>query len=275
MPELPEVESLRLKMAPQILAQKFSTLILRRPDLRYPIPPALARELPGATVTAVRRRSKYLLIDTDAGKTWVVHLGMSGRFFFAAHDLPLHQHDHVVAHLHDGRELRFRDPRRFGLMDWLPTPNLESHKWFANLGVEPLSADFTADGFAKICAKSVSPIKLVLMNAEAVVGVGNIYANEALFLAKIFPKTRACDLKRAQIQRLCRHVKEVLQKSITAGGTTFRDYVGANQEPGLYRIELFVYGRDGEPCRVCKSPIQVLRLSGRSTFFCPRCQKGL
>ncbi len=275
MPELPEVESLRLKLAPQILDQKMARLLLRRPDLRYPIPKALARELPGATIVAVRRRSKYLLLDTDIGKTWVVHLGMSGRFFFAEKGLPLDKHDHVVALLQNGRELRFRDPRRFGLMDWLPTATLAQHKWFADLGVEPLSGDFTPAHFAKICARSVSPIKLMLMNAQAVVGVGNIYANEALFLAKILPQTRACDLTRARIQKLCAHVKAVLQNSIAVGGTTFRDYVGVDQKPGLYRVELFVYGRDGEACRLCRSEVQVARLSGRSTFFCPFCQKGL
>lgn len=272
MPELPEIESLRQKLEPQLIGATIGKVTLRRKDLRFPIPKALVRDLSGATILRLWRRSKYLLLDTDFAKTWIVHLGMSGRFFFANPDLPIDKHDHVLVNCQDDRQLRFRDPRRFGMMDWLDTKDLLSQKWFAHLGPEPLEDEFSADYLYKVCQTRRTPIKSLLMNAEVVVGVGNIYANESLFFARLHPLTLSCDLSFADIQRLCAQIKNILNHSIQVGGSSIRDYVDANSQPGLYQLSFSVYGRDGQPCFECRTPIESMQLAGRSSFYCTKCQ---
>ena len=273
MPELPEVESLRLKLAPQILGSQIQNLILRRKDLRYDIPKSLPKEIATSRVVTLKRRSKYLLVNTDMGKTWIIHLGMSGRFFFADPKLAFDKHDHVIVNWQDGRQMRFRDPRRFGMMDWTQTQDLDQHPWLNKLGFEPLTAEFNAESLFKLCLKSTSSIKILIMNAKFVVGIGNIYASEALFLAKINPERQAKSLTQKETKNLCAAIKKVLQNSIDQGGSSIRDYVDSASSPGLYQLQLAVYGRDGQNCSGCGSTILRLIQSGRSSFYCPTCQK--
>lgn len=273
MPELPEVESLRQKLAPQILGSQIQNLKLRRKDLRFVIPPSLSKEIAQSRVMALKRRSKYLLLETDAGKTWIIHLGMSGRFFFADPKLVFDKHDHVIVNWQDGRQMRFRDPRRFGMMDWVATKNLDQHPWLVNLGIEPLSEQFNPKSLLAFCEKSAAPIKTSLMNAKHVVGIGNIYASESLFLAKIAPNRLSKSLNPVEAKVLCAAIKTILQKSIDVGGSSIRDYVDSAASPGLYQLQLSVYGRDGKVCHGCGSTILHLTQAGRSSFYCPICQK--
>lgn len=273
MPELPEVESLRIKLEPQILGSEIKSLIMRRQDLRFDIPKNLPKEIAQCRVVELKRRSKYLLLATDAGKTWIIHLGMSGRFFFADPKLAFDKHDHIIVDWQDGRQMRFRDPRRFGMMDWVATKNIAKHPWLINLGIEPLSNEFSAKSLFDFCQKSKAPIKTLLMNAKFVVGIGNIYASESLFLAKIAPDRQSNALKPNEAKVLCAAIKTVLQKSIAVGGSSIRDYVDSSASPGLYQLQLSVYGRDGEICKGCGSTIMHLTQAGRSSFYCPTCQK--
>ena len=273
MPELPEVESLRRKLKPRLLGHKIESVTLRRRDLRFPVPLNLQERLSGLCVTDVRRRSKYLLIDFADRLTLIVHLGMSGRFFFTESGRPFDKHDHVLLDFDDGLHLRLRDPRRFGLLFLTEKNQLEAHKFFRHLGPEPLSKEFSADYLSDRCRRSRAPIKNLVMNAKHVVGVGNIYAAEALFLSKVRPTRQAYRLKRSEIEKLCDAIKQVLRRSIASGGTTFRDYVGVDEEPGLHQLNLNVYGREHQPCHACGALIQRVLQAGRSGFYCPQCQK--
>ena len=273
MPELPEVESLRRKLVPQLVGKAFVKVTLRRANLRYPLTPNLKTAFLNSPILDVRRRSKYLLIDFSNAQTLVVHLGMSGRFFFTESSSTLDKHDHVLFDLNDGKQLRFRDPRRFGMMMLVATAKLSANRFFKNLGVEPLTDDFSAESLQALCKTSNTPIKSLLMNAKYLVGVGNIYANEALFLTGIRPTRVAKKITRAEAATLCHNIKNILAESIARGGTTFRDYVDSDQKPGLYQIELFVYGRAGEPCHRCQSPITRIVQTGRSSFYCAACQR--
>jgi formamidopyrimidine-DNA glycosylase len=273
MPELPEVESLRLKILPKILGSAIQNITLRRKDLRYPMPQDVSEVLSEHRIVGVRRRSKYLLIDFDHGKTLVIHLGMSGRLFFTDPKAPFDKHDHVILNLKDSRQLRFRDPRRFGMLFLCDTEKLSENPFFKNLGVEPLEKEFNPDYLFQISRSSQTAIKTLLMNAEKIVGVGNIYANEALFLSGIKPTRKSFRLTRDDAKVLCQNIKRVLTKSIALGGTTFRDYVDADQKPGLHQLELFVYGREGEKCLQCQKSIKRVVQTGRSSFYCAACQK--
>lgn len=273
MPELPEIESLKRGLAPKLIGSRVAHMTLKRADLRYPLPPDLATAFMGRTVLALRRRSKYLLLDFDNAQTLVVHLGMSGRFFFTAAESALDKHDHVLIDLEDGRHLRFRDPRRFGMMFFCETAKLFENRFFKHLGVEPLETEFSEGFLFDIAKKSHTPIKSLLMNAGHVVGVGNIYANEALYLSGVRPTRQAFKITRTEATQLVQNVKLTLSESIAAGGTTFRDYVNADQKPGLYQVHLHVYGREGEPCLRCATIIKRVVQAGRSSFYCPRCQR--
>jgi formamidopyrimidine-DNA glycosylase len=270
MPELPEVETVRRALTAHLVGRRIRAVVLRRPALRWPIPAAVGDLLPGQRVEAVRRRAKYLLIDTAAGSA-LVHLGMSGSLRLEAESAPLRPHDHVELHLDDGRALRFRDPRRFGALLWQPPT--EVHPLLAGLGPEPLSRAF---GGGLLLARSrgrSAPVKSFLMDQAVVVGVGNIYAAEALFAAGIDPRAAAGLLSRARCERLAQAVKRVLARAIRAGGTTLRDYVDPVGEPGRFSLELYVYGREGEPCRRCGAIVRGVRLAGRASAYCPRCQR--
>lgn len=273
MPELPEIETITRKLRDRLDLRSVENITLRRKDLRYPMPVKLIQNLVGKKILHVRRRSKYVVIDLSENFSLIVHLGMSGRLFFTDKIAPLNKHDHVLFDFDSGLHLRLRDPRRFGMLDVCTTSELNQHKLFKDLGPEPLEKDFNAEAFFKITKKSLSPIKSVIMNAKHVVGVGNIYASEALFMAGIRPTRRSSTLSKNQVMALCASIKQVLTQSISDGGTTFRDYVDANGSPGLHQLSLKVYGQEGKNCSVCTSRIKSMVLGQRSTYYCPLCQK--
>lgn len=273
MPELPEIETLRTALRASIVNQTISAIHVRRRDLRFDVPRDLSQRFKQSTVVGVRRRSKYLLIDFDHGYTLIVHLGMSGRLFLTEASRSLDKHDHVTFDFAHGLHMRFRDPRRFGLIDYCDTSRECEHRLFQHLGFEPLDDEFQAQQLMEFCAHSKSAIKSLIMNARNVVGVGNIYANEALFASGLHPATLGCDVNKRSATVLCEQIKTILKNSIALGGTSFKDYVSLNEEPGLHQLHLRVYGQEGRPCPQCQSPIQRLIQSNRSSFYCAVCQK--
>lgn len=270
MPELPEVETTRRGIEPHLLGRTVREVRVHEPRLRWPVPDAV-RALEGATVSAVRRRAKYLLIDVPDGSA-IVHLGMSGSLRVAAPDEPLRKHDHVELLVDSGAVLRYHDPRRFGCLLWQPR-EAPVHALLAGLGPEPLTTDFDGEVLFAATRKKNVAIKVLIMNARTVVGVGNIYASEALFMAGIRPGRAARRITRAEAWRLADAVKAVLTRSIVQGGTTLRDFVGGDGAPGYFAQQLNVYGRGGEACRRCGGTVDQRVLGQRSTFWCPRCQR--
>jgi formamidopyrimidine-DNA glycosylase len=269
MPELPEVETTRRGVAPYLLGKPILDIIVREARLRWPVPPDLGARLRGATIVSVERRAKYLLLDVGLG-TLIVHLGMSGSLRFVTSDTPVQKHDHVDLILPD-TVLRYRDPRRFGAILWHPGPP-ETHPLLLALGPEPLSADFDGAVLFQATRRRGSAIKLAIMDNHLVVGVGNIYANEALFLAGIGPLRAAQDLNRTECDRLAAAIVQVLTEAIAAGGSTLRDFVGAGGQPGYFQQSYQVYARADRPCHACGEPIRHIRQGQRSSFYCPRCQ---
>jgi len=270
MPELPEVETTRRGLAPHLVGRTVVSLDIRQPRLRWPIPAALRKNLPGQRIDSIERRAKYLLVHTRAGSA-LLHLGMSGSLRVLPATTPIETHDHVDWRLDSGRVLRFTDPRRFGSQLWQPTG--KTHPLLVGLGPEPLSDDFDGDHLWKRSRGRSATVKTFLMDQGIVVGVGNIYASEALFAAGIHPKRAAGSVSRERYARLAKEVKRVLAYAITRGGTTLRDFISPDSEPGYFEQELFVYGREGEPCRVCGTPIRAMTLGQRTAFYCPRCQR--
>ncbi|TCV96214.1 DNA-(apurinic or apyrimidinic site) lyase [Luteibacter rhizovicinus] len=270
MPELPEVETTRRGIAPHIEGRRVSGVVLRRPDLRWPIPEEIVTLLPGQIVEAVERRAKYLLLRTAIGSA-MVHLGMSGVLRVLPSDVPPGKHDHVDIAFDSGQLLRFTDPRRFGSLLWQPTG--ETHELLAALGPEPLTEAFDGDVLWHLSRGRVAAVKTFLMDNAVVVGVGNIYASEALFAAGIDPRRAAGKVSRERYARLAIEVKRILAHAITRGGTTLRDFLSPDGAPGYFYQELFVYGRAGEPCKVCGSTIRSVVLGQRASFFCPACQR--
>ncbi len=269
MPELPEVETTRRGIAPYLIGRRIDRIVVRQPQLRWPIPRKLRAELPGQRVSEVGRRAKYLLVHTEPGAA-LLHLGMSGSLRILSSDTVPGPHDHVDWHLDSGHILRYTDPRRFGSQLWQPAG--KTHRLLAGLGPEPLGDAFDGDHLWRASRGRAAPIKVFLMDQKIVVGVGNIYAAEALFAAGIRPTRAAGSVSRARYARLAREVRRILEHAITRGGTTLRDFISPDGVPGYFEQELFVYGRRGEPCRVCGTAIRVIGLGQRSTFFCPRCQ---
>ena len=270
MPELPEVETSRRGIAPWVEQQKVCEVIVRDRRLRWPVPATIEQLLPGQEIRSVCRRAKYLLFDTAAG-TAMLHLGMSGSVRIIDVDEPAGKHDHVDIRFESGKALRFRDPRRFGSLLWTDKPS--EHVLLRNLGPEPLSTDF--DGsylWEKSRGRKVS-IKQFIMNAAVVVGVGNIYASEALFRSGIHPKRRAGRVSMVRMRLLAGTIKSVLEQAIEAGGTTLRDFHGGDGEAGYFRQQLDVYDRAGKPCRKCKAPLTSIVLGQRSTYYCKNCQR--
>lgn len=270
MPELPEVETTRIGLAPDLEGRTITRVVLRRPDLRWPIPPEIAGLLPGQRVLAVRRRAKYLLVDLEPGSA-LLHLGMTGCLRLLGPDAPVGPHDHVDLHLDSGRLVRFTDPRRFGCLLWQPSG--EVHPLLRDLGPEPLEAGFNGSYLFKRSRGRSQSVKTLLMDQAMVVGVGNIYAAEALFRSGIAPERPAGGISRARYDRLAAAVKEILAQAITRGGTTFRDFQGPDGRPGYFVQELFVYGREGEPCLACGTLLHGTRLGNRATVWCSRCQR--
>ncbi|MDH5822010.1 bifunctional DNA-formamidopyrimidine glycosylase/DNA-(apurinic or apyrimidinic site) lyase [Luteimonas sp. RD2P54] len=270
MPELPEVETTRRGLAPHLEGRRIQGVQLRRADLRWPIPEQVAEALPGQRVHTVRRRAKYLLLDTAAGSA-LLHLGMSGSLRVLPGDAPVRAHDHVDIVLDNGRLLRFNDPRRFGCLLWQPRGEL--HPLLRGLGPEPLSADFDGDHLYAASRGRKAAVKTLLMDQRIVVGVGNIYAAEALFASGIAPQRAAGRVSRARYEALATEVKAVLERAIRRGGTTLRDFLDADGAPGYFEQELAVYGRGGAPCRRCDRPLRQAWLGQRTTVWCGHCQK--
>jgi formamidopyrimidine-DNA glycosylase len=275
MPELPEVETTRRGLAPHVEGRTVADVVLRRPDLRWPIPPEIPSLLPGRTIESVRRRAKYLLLDTDAGSA-LLHLGMSGSLRVLPSTTPVEAHDHVDIVLADrgrsrGRVLRFNDPRRFGCLLW-QAPG-EVHELLRGLGPEPLSDDFDGDYLFARSRGRKAPVKTFLMDQGIVVGVGNIYAAEALFEAGISPLREAGRVSRERYQALAAAVKRILAYAIERGGTTLRDFISPDGLPGYFELELAAYGRGGEPCPRCGKPMKEASIGQRTTVWCTRCQR--
>jgi formamidopyrimidine-DNA glycosylase len=270
MPELPEVETTRRGIAPSLQGRRIAGVIVRERRLRWPLPRGFARRLEGRLIAGVRRRAKYLLIDTDAG-TLIAHLGMSGSLRVLEKQAPVMAHDHVDIVLDSGRCLRFNDPRRFGSLHWVEG-DPGRHPLIAALGPEPLDPGFDGDVLWRTARGRRVAIKPFIMDAHVVVGVGNIYASEALFRAGIRPGTQARRVSRKKMAALAGSIREVLSEAIDVGGTTLRDYVNPDGMPGYFRQKLFVYERAGEPCRRCRTPIRHSVMGQRSTYYCPSCQ---
>jgi formamidopyrimidine-DNA glycosylase len=275
MPELPEVETTRRGIAPHLIGRRVVNVTLRRADLRWPIPREISELLPGQRIDAVERRAKYLLLHTAAGSA-LLHLGMTGVLRVLPPDIAPGTHDHVDLLLEPGKQtgariLRFTDPRRFGCLLWQPPG--ATHELLADLGPEPLTDDFDGALLWRRSRGRKAAVKLFLMDNAIVVGVGNIYASEALFAAGIDPRRAAGSISRARYDRLAGEVKRILAYAIERGGTTLRDFINPDGAPGYFFRELFVYGREGEPCKVCGTPIRQAVIGQRSTFWCPRCQK--
>lgn len=270
MPELPEVETTRRGVAPLLTGRHILNVHLRQPKLRWPVPRSLKTRLHNQRIVAVRRRAKYLLLDTTAG-TVMLHLGMSGSLAVVTTDTPWRKHDHIVFDLDDGHSLRLHDPRRFGAVVWAGHAP-DQHKLLQAIGPEPLSSDFTAAYLFRVSRKRKRNLRDFLLDGRVVAGIGNIYASEALFLSGIRPGRAAGRLTRADATRLTDAIKSVLKQAIRQGGTTLRDFRHTDGQPGYFQQTLNVYGREHKPCRHCGSPIKRKVQGGRAYFYCPRCQ---
>ncbi|MGI9223195.1 MAG: bifunctional DNA-formamidopyrimidine glycosylase/DNA-(apurinic or apyrimidinic site) lyase [Woeseiaceae bacterium] len=269
MPELPEVETSRRGIEPYVVDQAIAAVTIRERRLRWPVSLDIDERLPGATITSVDRRAKYLLINTTGG-TAILHLGMSGSVFIVDRDTPAGVHDHVDIELESGHALRLRDPRRFGSLHW--SDDAHNHWLIRDLGPEPLGDEFGGRYLWEKSRRRRVAIKQFIMNANIVVGVGNIYASESLFLAGINPKRAAGRISLPRYEALANAIRDVLQKSIRAGGTTLRDFYGGDGEPGYFLQELQVYGREDEACFRCKRPITAVVQGQRATYYCKNCQ---
>jgi formamidopyrimidine-DNA glycosylase len=282
MPELPEVETVRRGLEPILVGNAFARVEQRRPDLRFPLPKRFAERLSGRKVEALDRRAKYLLARLDDGEVLVMHLGMTGGFAInGAIKTPPPKHEHVVFHLGDGTRVRYSDARRFGYMDLIPIKGLDSHALFKGLGVEPLSSAFTPEWLAMRLKRKATSIKAALLDQRLIAGLGNIYACEALFRAGISPLRLAGTLATAsgkpvpKTKALVAAVKAVLEDAIRAGGSSLRDYKRADGRLGRFQHRFKVYGREGKPCskKGCGGTVRRIVQGGRSTFYCPTCQR--
>jgi formamidopyrimidine-DNA glycosylase len=272
MPELPEVETTMRGVAPWIEGVRVTRVALRQPLLRWPVPRSLVRELPGRVILTTERRAKFILFRAEGERTLLLHLGMSGSLRVLQSAVPPGPHDHLDLALETGRVLRFRDPRRFGSADWVAGDPLQ-HPMLRELGPEPLGADFTPEYLAAACCGRRVAIKQLIMNGRIVVGVGNIYASEALFRAGIHPARAAGRISTERLARLVVAIREVLEAAIRQGGTTLRDFAWGEGRQGYFRPELAAYDRAGEPCLRCGGNIRAVVQGQRSTYYCPGCQR--
>ncbi|WP_044403643.1 bifunctional DNA-formamidopyrimidine glycosylase/DNA-(apurinic or apyrimidinic site) lyase [Pseudomonas sp. FeS53a] len=270
MPELPEVETTRRGIAPYLEGQRVSRVVVRERRLRWPIPEDLDVRLSGQRFVAVERRAKYLLLQAEAG-TLIGHLGMSGSLRLVEAGLEAARHEHVDIELESGLALRYTDPRRFGALLWSLDPH--GHELLRNLGPEPLTEAFDGDRLFSLSRGRSMAVKPFIMDNAVVVGVGNIYATEALFAAGIDPRREAGSVSRARYLKLAGEIKRILANAIERGGTTLRDFVGGDGQPGYFQQELFAYGRGGDFCKVCGSTLREVRLGQRASVYCPRCQR--
>lgn len=272
MPELPEVETVCRGLAPMLVGHRFIKVKSSDKQLRQPLPPGLAKKITGKQVMEVSRRAKYIQIILADGTICIVHLGMSGKLLLHAKPQVRQKHDHVWMELDNGMELVFNDPRRFGLLAVSDIASVERHPLFAHLGIEPLSKAFTVSWLLAKCKGKKQSIKQMLMDASIVVGVGNIYASESLFRAGILPDRPAGGITKTEAGKLVNAVKEVLEAAIASGGSTLRDYVRSNGDVGYFQHHFSVYGKEGKPCEQCGTAIKRITQSGRSTFYCRKCQ---
>ncbi len=270
MPELPEVETTRRGVAPYCQGEVVRELVVREARLRWPVPEQLRTLLAGQKIEAVDRRGKYLLFRTSVGSL-LVHLGMSGSLRVVDSLEAPGRHDHIDIRLRSGSNLRYHDPRRFGCFLW-QAPG-EQHPLLSHLGPEPLSGEFDGDYLYQLSRRRRGPVKSFIMDGKVVVGVGNIYANEVLFLSGIHPRRAAGRISKARYETLANNIKRVLTSAIEQGGTTLRDFVGGDGKPGYFAQQLFVYGRGGDTCKRCDSELKEIRLGQRTTVFCVTCQR--
>ena len=270
MPELPEVETTRAGIEPHVKGYRIRSILVRQPKLRWLVPETVQQAV-GCEILEVRRRAKYLLLDTQAGAL-VLHLGMSGSLTVQDADKRIEKHDHLDIVLESGRCLRLNDPRRFGACLWQAADEPEL-KLFQGLGPEPLTEDFDGERLFELSRKKTVAVKNFIMSNAVVVGVGNIYANEALYLSGLDPRKAAGRISRQKYLRLAENIQAVLARAIEKGGTTLRDFLGADGKPGYFRIELNVYGKAGEPCPACGAPIRSITIGQRNSFYCPKCQR--
>lgn len=270
MPELPEVETVRRGLAESVTGRRITAVTVHERRLRKPLAADFVRRLSGRRIEQVRRRAKYLLLDLDDGAVWLVHLGMTGTMVVLPEDEPRRTHTHVVATLDDGRTVRFHDPRRFGLMRVGPPDALAE---LAALGPEPLDADFSADALHAIARRQRRAVKSLLMDQQVVAGLGNIYVNEILFGAGVRPMRRTSRLTRADAERIVAETGRVITEAIKLRGSSISDYRDERGEPGAFQNTFRVYERDGEPCRRCDGVIRRRVIIGRSSFYCPQCQR--
>jgi len=276
MPELPEVETVRRGLAMALEGKRLSRVEVRRPDLRRPFPERFAERLRGRRIASFRRRAKYLLLGLDSDEDWLIHLGMSGRMLVGqGWPNELDAHDHVVIGAEDGTVVRFNDARRFGVMDLIAAGETEAHPLIKGIGPEPLDAAFDGRALAARLKGKAAPIKAALLDQRVVAGIGNIYASEALFRAGISPTRKAGTVQGERAEKLMAAVKAVLNEAIKAGGSSLRDHRQTSGELGYFQHNFKVYGKDGKPCPVCRSKTGIRHLvqSGRSTFYCAKCQR--
>lgn len=269
MPELPEVETTLLGIKPCLIQQKIKKIIIRQPKLRWKIPEEILQSVVGEKIKNITRRGKYLLFHVKSGFI-IIHLGMSGSLRILTSKIDPRKHDHVDIEFSNNTILRFTDPRRFGALLWCE--NITTHLLLKNLGVEPLSRNFTATYLYQKIINKNAPIKSLIMNNKIVVGVGNIYATEALFRAKIHPKRLGKSLAKKECDQLVKSIKYILKKAIKKGGTTIKDFSSSEGKPGYFVQHLNVYGRAGKPCLVCKTTLESFRVGQRATVYCKKCQ---
>jgi formamidopyrimidine-DNA glycosylase len=270
-PELPEVETTRRGIEPHVAGRRIERLAVHDRRLRWPVDLAMVAAVAGTAIRRAGRRAKYLLLETDAG-TLILHLGMSGSLRVLPATTPRIAHDHVDIELDSGQTLRFNDPRRFGSL-LFTAGDPAQHPLLKSLAPEPLEDEFNGDYLWKVTRRRAVAVKQLIMNSRLVVGVGNIYASEALFRARVRPRRSARKLSRAECNKLARAIKATLAMAVKVGGTTLRDYVGVDGNPGYFRQKLYVYERAGKPCRVCGKPVKQFTQGGRSTYWCANCQK--
>ena len=283
MPELPEVETIMRGISPFLEGATIKRIKLNRADLRWPFPKNFTSRLKEAKVLNLKRRSKYILIDLNTGETLLIHLGMSGKILVSDSKIGNYfyeyskgsDHDHVIFELNDGTKLTYNDPRRFGAMDLAKTDDLNNHKFLEKLGPEPLGNNFNSDYLKTELSKRESPIKNVLLNQSVVAGLGNIYVCEALFMSGISPKKRASKISKIKCEELVRNIRAVLMSAIEAGGSSLKDFTDIQGNSGYFQFEFYVYGRENECCKIknCGRKIKRISQSGRSSFYCPSCQR--
>ena len=274
MPELPEVEVLRRSLVPWVIGTTVESVVIRRTDLREPVDrQEIERRIVGRRFLGVDRRAKYLLLRVEGDSTLVIHLGMSGRMTIVPPEHAVEPHEHLSFLLSSGLTMRFRDPRRFGLCLALETSRLVSDPHFAHLGIEPLSSEFSGQALRELARGRRAPVKSFLMDGRIVVGVGNIYACEALHRAGVHPKRSVARISRQRWNLIAGAIADVLLQAIDQGGTTLNDFRNAAGDSGYFQVSLAAYGREGDVCSNCGGEIRRIVQAGRSTFYCPRCQR--